>query len=319
MVKCIDEMGMRIFPEKPFGHIPGIQIGDTFELRSELKIIGLHNNITSGIAYVVLGGEKVATSVVNSGRYDNKAKTPNVLIYSGHGGFSRVTKEVLDQELKNGNLSLLHSMQMRYPVRLTSGRRGFGFNSCLRKDKYEYVYNGLYSVVKCFKERADNNKMVFKFELHRFPSQPRPHQTVRKVNTSMNCKEVRASDDKLPNNPKPHRSIMVANNKINGKEICISNDISDGKERVKIRVVNDVGTDRPLPFTYVATVVYPDSQLIVNPIRCDYTDGCSSLRPCTCVSINGGNIPFNEKGAITIIPERSTIRECGPWCKCPSN
>lgn len=58
---------MRIFPEKPFGHISGIQFGDTFELRSELKVIGLHNNIASGIAYVVLGGKKVAMNVVNSG------------------------------------------------------------------------------------------------------------------------------------------------------------------------------------------------------------------------------------------------------------
>lgn len=173
-------------------------------------------------------------------------------------------------------------------------------------------------VVKCFKESADN-KMVFKFELHRLPGQPRPHQTVRKVNTSMNCKEVPALDDKLPDNPKPQRSIMVANNlHIMVRRYAFQMTYRMEK-RVKILVLNDAGTDRPLPFTYVATVIYPYFQLIVNPIRCDCTDGYSSLRPCTCVSINGGNIPLNEKGAITIIPKRSTIRGCGPCFKCPLN
>ncbi|CAA0810989.1 Histone-lysine N-methyltransferase- H3 lysine-9 specific SUVH5, partial [Striga hermonthica] len=146
-----------------FGHTPGVAIGDKFHLRVELAIVGLHCQYIFGIDYTMLNGKKVATSIVNSGRYENKAKTNDILIYSGEGGLMNRGMKV-DQELKRGNLALVNSMDEKCPVRvirkMTRGSSDFG-----------YTYDGLYMVKKFWKEKERVGKYVFKFELHRMSGQ----------------------------------------------------------------------------------------------------------------------------------------------------
>ncbi|KAK6121906.1 hypothetical protein DH2020_044351 [Rehmannia glutinosa] len=84
----LKKKGKWIYSAKRFGNIPGIAISDRFRFRTELAVVGLHCQYISGIDYVALNGKKLATSVVNSGRYKNRAKTVDVLIYSGHGGLA---------------------------------------------------------------------------------------------------------------------------------------------------------------------------------------------------------------------------------------
>ncbi|KAL2227281.1 histone-lysine N-methyltransferase, H3 lysine-9 specific SUVH5-like [Sesamum indicum] len=274
--------------EKSFGHIPGIEIGDQFRFRAELAVSGLHFQLISGIDYVTLGGKKFATSIVNSGRYENEAKALDVLIYSGQGGNPKITDKAGDQKLEKGNLALMNSKEIGYPIRVIYKRKcqmASNMLGMINEGNYVYVYDGLYTVNNLWQERDQNGNLVFKFELHRMPGQPRPHQK----------KASRKS--KMP------------------MEVCLVNDISQGKEKVPIHAINGVDEERPLSFTYITDIVYPSWYQPIEPIGCNCIDGCSDSNPCSCVLKNEGEIPFNEKGCI--IRARPIIHECGPSCKCP--
>ncbi|KAL3837853.1 hypothetical protein ACJIZ3_022444 [Penstemon smallii] len=283
--------GMWIFPEKPFGHIPGIEIGKEFRFRAELAIVGLHRQLVSGIDYVVLDGKQFATSVVNSDPCENKAKTLDVIIYSGQGGVSKVGKKVVDQKLEKGNLALVNSMEMGYPVRVTHKRKSLDPPNTLgmnNKKNIAYTYDGLYIVKKYWKERGQNKKLVFKFELHKMDEQPGLHQSFGKSRTLRERKEV-----------------------------CVLDDVSNGKENVKIRAMNGVDCDKPLSFIYTSKIIYPDWFHPIEPIGCNCINGCSDSQKCPCVMKNRGEIPFNERGAI--VRAKPLVHECGPLCKCPPN
>ncbi|XP_073039234.1 histone-lysine N-methyltransferase, H3 lysine-9 specific SUVH5-like [Primulina eburnea] len=281
--------GMCISVQNPFGHIPGIEIGDTFRFRAQLVVVGLHRQMVSGIGYVTIGGEKFATCVVDSGRYENEAKTNDSLIYSGQGGNPKFVEKAADQKLTRGNLAMANSMDMGYPVRVIrkrkSGMRSYGFANS-NDSKYLFVYDGLYAVTKYWQERDQNGSLVFKFELIRMPDQPRPRQTVAK-----------------PGKLLPR------------KEICVTNDVSQGLETLKIRAMNGIDDLRPPPFSYINNIIYPNWYRRVEPIGCNCLNGCSDSRQCSCVVRNGGEIPFNEKGSI--VRSRTIVYECGPNCKCP--
>ncbi|KAK4433414.1 Histone-lysine N-methyltransferase, H3 lysine-9 specific SUVH5 [Sesamum alatum] len=276
--------GVWNFADKSFGHIPGIEIGDKFRFRAELVVVGLHFQLISGIDYVTLDGKKVATSIVNSGRYENEAKPLDVLIYSGQGGNPKIADKAGDQKLEKGNLALMNSKEMGYPVRVIYKRKCRIASNMLGMSNdanYVYVYDGLYTVNNLWQERDQNGNLVFKFELHRMPGQPRPHRD----------KSSRKSG------------------------VCVVDDISQGKEKFPIRAINGVDGERPLCFTYITDIVYPSWYQPIEPIGCNCIDGCSDSNPCSCVLKNEGEIPFNEKG--DIIRARPIVHECGPSCKCP--
>ncbi|KAK4385195.1 Histone-lysine N-methyltransferase, H3 lysine-9 specific SUVH5 [Sesamum angolense] len=280
--------GVWNFAEKSFGHIPGIEIGDQFRFRAELVVVGLHFQLISGIDYVKLGGKKFATSIVNSGRYENEAKAVDVLIYSGQGGNPKFTDKAGDQKLEKGNLALMNSKEMGYPVRVIYKRQcrmASNMLGMINEANYVYVYDGLYTVNQSWQERDQNGNLVFKFELHRMPGQPRPHQKKASTKTMMPM------------------------------EVCLVNDISQGKEKLPIHAINGVDEERPLSFTYITDIVYPSWYQPIESIGCNCIDGCSDSKPCSCVLKNEGEIPFNEKGCI--IRARPIVHECGPSCKCP--
>ncbi|XP_075507300.1 histone-lysine N-methyltransferase, H3 lysine-9 specific SUVH5-like [Primulina tabacum] len=157
--------GMCISVQNPFGHIPGIEIGDTFRFRAQLVVVGLHRQMMSGIDYVTIGGEKFATCVVDSGRYENEAKTNDSLIYSGQGGNPKFVEKAADQKLIRGNLAMANSMDMGYPVRVIrkrmSAMRSYGFGHS-NDSKYLFVYDGLYAVTKYWQERDQNGLETLK-------------------------------------------------------------------------------------------------------------------------------------------------------------
>lgn len=219
-----------------------------------------------------------ATSIVNSNRDKNETKPEDVLIYTGQGGYSKAGESICDQKLKIGNLALVNSKKMGYPVRVTHKLKSLKSTiSSMRWDKCEFIYDGLYTVFKYWPETTQNQKMVFMFELHRLPNQPRPDT----------------------------------------KEVCLSGDISGGKERVKIRVLNSLNGEMPLPFSYMTSMVYPNSfEPVMQATGCNCINGCSDVQPCPCVLKNGGKIPFNKNGAINL-PNSGVVHECGPQCRCP--
>ena len=155
--------------EKRIGSVPGIEVGDKFECSTELNVIGLHRQFQNGIDFMMKDGEKLATSVLASGRYANHKISSEVLVYSGQGGNPRAGRiEPKDQKLERGNLALMNSMETGTPVRVIRGFDGSKASKGMR-----YIYDGLYDVDKVTQERGEFGKLVFKFELIRIPGQPK--------------------------------------------------------------------------------------------------------------------------------------------------
>lgn len=359
--KHVKAKGMNITTKKPFGHIPGIKIGDEFTFRAELAIVGLNCQFNPGIDYVTLGGKPYATSVVNSGRYENEAKEDNILIYYGQGGNPNVSVSPADQKLTGGNLALMNSMEMGYPVRVIHKRRGLVSKTLGVKNKgdYTYVYDGLYKVNRFWHGRENVNcNLVYKFELQRLPGQPSSHDTSHDTDVEMGkqtqptevhdsflgkenvevvngLQEQSRSHDtdvelRKQTQPMEVRDYFLGKENVelvdglqeqsrsHGTEVCVLDDISRGKEKFKVRVVNEVDADQPRPFTYITNSVYPPHWYQRGePSGCDCVDGCSDSVQCCCVVKNGGEIPFTEKGLIMRARTKSVVHECGPSCKCP--
>ncbi|XP_076956844.1 uncharacterized protein LOC143632148 [Bidens hawaiensis] len=160
-------------PVKSLGPICGVQIGDKFKYRAQLKMIGLHCQLQSGINYTNIEGKNLAISIVDSHRYANETGSADMLIYCGHGGHSGLKflgpKSLQeDQELKLGNLALKNSMDERTVIRVIKKLK-FG------KDEV-FVYDGLYVANHYTRHRNEDGKTMFKYHLNRVLGQPALHQ-----------------------------------------------------------------------------------------------------------------------------------------------
>lgn len=272
-----------------FGAVSGVNIGDKFQFRAELVIIGLHCRFQNGIDYMEKNGQLLATSIVDSGRYSNDMESTDVLIYSGQGGNPMVgTRQIEDQKLVGGNLALHNSISEKNPIRVIFKSR--------KKNLPKYTYDGLYVVNKAWKDRGQFGKLVFKFKLKRIAGQPRitrgiveehSEENWRKMNKSKNSKEC--------------------------KSWCL-NDMSQGKEKMPIRVVNTIDNEKLPSFKYMTNMIYPEWCNFSLPSGCDCIDGCS--KKCPCALKNGGEFAFDNNGAI--VKEKPLVYECGPSCKCYS-
>ncbi|KAM3340521.1 histone-lysine N-methyltransferase, H3 lysine-9 specific SUVH6-like [Capsicum galapagoense] len=287
--------------EWTFGHVPGVEIGDQFRFRAELVTIGLHHQFIKGINYVNINRKRVATSIVDSGRYGNEAISSETFIYVGQDRNPKVSfnARVENQKLEGGNLALKNSMDLGYPVRVICGRQRVNGE----KSDVRYIYDGLYTVTKCWKERAPTGKYVFKFELKRNLGQQK--LTRELVSRPPNLVKV----NHFPENVnKETKSIMQS-------ELIVDYDVSQGKEKIPIPAVNMIDDERPPPFTYITNMQYPDWYYISKPQGCNCTSGCLDSEQCSCASRNGGEIPFNTRGSI--LRAKPLVYECGPSCKCP--
>ncbi|XP_015069540.1 histone-lysine N-methyltransferase, H3 lysine-9 specific SUVH6-like [Solanum pennellii] len=285
--------------EWTFGHVPGVQIGDQFRFRAELVAIGLHHQFIKGINYVTIGRKNVASSVVDSSRYYNEAISSETFIYVGQGGNPKVSLNgrVEDQKLEGGNLALKNSMDLGYPVRVICGRQRLNGE----KSDTRYIYDGLYTVTKCWEERASTEKYIFKFELKRNLGQPKLAREL----VSRPAKLVKVT----------HSCVNKSTKSVMQSEFVVDYDVSQGKEKIPIRVVNAIDDERLPPFTYITNMQYPDWYYISRPQGCNCTSGCYDSEQCSCASRNGGEIPFNTRGSI--VRAQPLVYECGPSCNCP--
>ncbi|XP_019200355.1 PREDICTED: histone-lysine N-methyltransferase, H3 lysine-9 specific SUVH6-like [Ipomoea nil] len=305
------------------GNVPGVYIGDQFRFRAELPIVGLHGTFYSGIHYVKIQGKNYATSIVNSGRYKNQSISPENFIYVGHGGNPRVDgKEPVDQELKCGNLALKNSRDKGVPVRVIRACCVQDENS--NTNNKRYIFEGLFEVTNYWQERAQHGKMVFKFELHRMSNQPSctPQMSVRPRRVGTWFHRQTLKEGRRPFgigrpflNGKRTRGVFKRLLRCRAVDHVVVDDVSRGKETVPIRVVSDIYAERPLPFSYIANMIYPRWYHPWEPLGCHCTNGCTDSRDCFCAFKNGGEIPYNTQRAI--IKPKPVIHECGPACKCP--
>ncbi|EXC02084.1 Histone-lysine N-methyltransferase, H3 lysine-9 specific SUVH5 [Morus notabilis] len=157
---------------KILGAVPGVEVGDEFQYRVELHIIGLHRPIQGGIDSVRVGKKILATSIVESGGYADDLDYLDVLIYTGQGGnVMNSSKEPVNQKLERGNLALKNSMYEKNPVWVIRGCE-LSDGKSEGKSSRTYVYDGLYLVEKFWQDVGPHGKLVFKFQLERVPGQP---------------------------------------------------------------------------------------------------------------------------------------------------
>ncbi|CAH2046096.1 unnamed protein product [Thlaspi arvense] len=164
----LESMGKSVNTEKRIGSVPGIIVGDVFQYKTELRVVGLHFKTMCGIDYMKVGDVKLATSIVASeGNGYNDKYDAGVMIYTGEGGNVMSKEEKTeDQKLVKGNLALANSMREKSLVRVIRGEERWD-----RKGK-RYVYDGLYLVDRYWVEKEVRGTTVYKFKLCRIPGQP---------------------------------------------------------------------------------------------------------------------------------------------------
>ncbi|CAO2837870.1 unnamed protein product [Amaranthus hypochondriacus] len=294
--KILKDNNKYVNTTKMLGAVPGVEVGDLFNYRFELSMIGLHRQIQRGIDFINQDGKIIAISIVDSGRYENDTVDSHVLIYSGQGGnVAGGCKLLQDQKLEDGNLALKNSIDKRNMVRVIRGFKERKQIGGRRTTTATYIYDGLYTVERYWHDFGPHGKWTYKFELRRAPNQP--EQPMNKVK--------REKQEKQPKKARKSKK----------REACNVNDISKGKEKFPICAVNTIDNEKSPPFTYITEVMYPDWCRLIPPEGCDCKDGCSSSKHCACSVKNGGEIPYNYSGAI--VEEKSLVYECGPLCKCP--
>ncbi|CAK9231570.1 unnamed protein product [Sphagnum troendelagicum] len=161
------------------GKVPGIEVGDMYNYRHEMALVGLHHLPNVGIAYRLDPKEKIptATAVVicPNGFYAENIDEGHKVVYCGQGGrldraqSSRITE---DQKYEKGNKALCLNYERKLPVRLIRAHRYVGGSSTKAK-LLGYTYDGLYKIVH--KEHTLSPKsgtLVYKFELARMQDQP---------------------------------------------------------------------------------------------------------------------------------------------------
>ncbi|CAG8596414.1 4660_t:CDS:2 [Ambispora leptoticha] len=159
-----------------FGHIPGIEVGTTWEMRIHCSQDGVHAPTVAGISG---NQQEGAYSIALSGGYEDDVDWGEGFTYTGSGGRDlkgtrsnpknlRTAKQSKDQTLEGKNLALKVSCDTGRPVRVI---RGYKLNSPYAPVS-GYRYDGLYRVDKCWQDRGLSGFQVIKFAFVRLPGQP---------------------------------------------------------------------------------------------------------------------------------------------------
>ncbi|XP_057479613.1 histone-lysine N-methyltransferase family member SUVH9-like [Actinidia eriantha] len=273
------------------GSIPGVYIGDLFFFRMELCVVGLHGQAQAGIDYVAAGhsssGEPIATSVIVSGGYEDDEDGGEVIIYSGHGGQDKHSKQCAHQKLEGGNLALERSMYYGIEVRVMRGLKYDGSPS-----GKVYVYDGLYKIFESWFDVGRSGFGVFKYKLGRMGNQPEMGSAVLRLARSLRTE------------PLSFRPVGY-----------LSLDISMNKENVPVGLFNDIDSNHePMYYEYIGTTVFPPYAYHgANGNGCDCVSGC--MDDCVCAMKNGGEFAYDQNGLL--MRGKPLIFECGANCRCP--
>lgn len=274
------------------GAIPGVQIGDLFFFRMELCVVGMHGQAQAGIDYLTSSqssnGEPIATSVIVSGGYEDDEDGGDVIIYTGHGGQDKNSRQVVHQKLEGGNLAMERSMHYGIEVRVI---RGFKYEGSASGKVY--VYDGLYKIMDCWFDVGKSGFGVYKFKLVRMDEQ-----------SEMGSSILRFAEN-LRTRPLVARPVGY-----------VSWDISVKKENVQVFLFNDIDSNHePMYYEYLVTSVFPPYvyHLARKGTGCDCVSGC--LDGCLCAMKNGGEFAYDQNGLL--VRGKPLIFECGPNCRCP--
>ncbi|XP_031097932.1 histone-lysine N-methyltransferase family member SUVH9-like [Ipomoea triloba] len=274
------------------GDIPGVLIGDLFFFRMELCVVGLHGQPQAGIDYVPASQssnrEPIATSIIVSGGYEDDEDAGDVLIYTGHGGQDRFSKQCTNQKLEGGNLALERSMHYGIEVRVIRGFKYAGSAS-----GKVYVYDGLYRIIDFWLAVGKSGFLVFKYKLARIENQPEMGSSVLRFAQTLRTQPLVARPTGY-----------------------ISLDISRKKESTPVFLYNDIDTDQePVYYDYLPKSVFPQHvyQHVGSGTGCECVAGCNDN--CFCAMRNGGELAYDHNGIL--LRGKPVVFECGPHCHCP--
>ncbi|KAL0312020.1 UNVERIFIED_CONTAM: Histone-lysine N-methyltransferase, H3 lysine-9 specific SUVH5 [Sesamum radiatum] len=143
--KIIKDKGKEVNVEKQIlGQVPGVEVGDEFQYRVELAVIGIHRLYQAGIDWMKLNGVPVATSIVSSGAYADDVENADVLIYSGQGGnVVGKVKQPEDQKLERGNLALRNKtgthgkLVFKFELRRNPGQPELAWKELKKSSKFK--------------------------------------------------------------------------------------------------------------------------------------------------------------------------------------
>ncbi|KAH9847802.1 PUA-like domain-containing protein [Lenzites betulinus] len=183
-------------PPVTFGHPPGVQVGDRFPSRKELRKAGVHQASRAGIHGRASEG---AYSIVMSGLYEDDGDKGERILYTGTGGQKEVRtlgvadshkrcsfrshvcssrcdtqpgnggQQVSDQSFEHPmNKYLLTSIRTGNPVRVVRGST----LSSKYAPREGYRYDGLYKVEDAYYRTGRSGFQICLFELRRVPGQP---------------------------------------------------------------------------------------------------------------------------------------------------
>ncbi|GJV76439.1 histone-lysine N-methyltransferase family member SUVH9-like protein [Tanacetum coccineum] len=237
------------------GAIPGVHVGGFFFFRMELCVVGMHGQAQAGIDYLTSSqssnGESIATSVIVSGGYEDDEDAGNVIVYTGHGGQDKHSRQVVHQKkLEGGNLMMEGSMHYGIEVRVI---RGFKYEGSV-SGKF-YVYDGLYKIVEAWFDVGKLGFGVFKFKLLRIVNQVEMGSAVLKFANTLRASSLEA------------RPVGY-----------VSFDISMKKENVPVFLFNDIDNNHePIYYEYLATNVFPQFVYHLGVKG----SGCSCVSRCT--------------------------------------
>ena len=133
----------------------GVNVGDVFNSRQELREAGIHAPTMAGI----WGAQEGAYSIVLSGGYEDDIDELDYILYTGQGGQDVPGKQVADQEFTKGNKGLQLSCQYQLPVRVS---RGYQIQN---GPVSGYRYDGLYYVTKYERIRGKKRFYICRFHL----------------------------------------------------------------------------------------------------------------------------------------------------------
>ncbi|KAJ1702925.1 hypothetical protein LUZ63_002704 [Rhynchospora breviuscula] len=276
--------------KKFIGEVPGTRIGDVFHLRFELCVVGLHRQQILSVDFIKRDEGNITTSVVSYGDLTELKRKKNKIDIVEFSGTPLVAPNGM---LDGSTLALVRSWETKTPIRFI-----YGFTQYLSsieqlkvkaKKLNTYIYCGLYTVEKYWRKRSDDgNHYFFVFRLQRVAGQAGLDIVA--------ILESRKLDSFL-------------------FPAVYMEDLSFGKEKVPVSVVNFINSERPPFFKYITCLRTHVLRDPTPPVGCGCTNGCSDSVKCACAVKNGGELPFNDKGHI--VEAKPLVFECGPSCKCP--
>ncbi|MCU1529753.1 MAG: hypothetical protein JWP75_3516, partial [Frondihabitans sp.] len=146
-------------PEVRIGDVPGIDIGTVFASRREAAAAGIHRAIQAGITGT---GATGAESIVVSGGYEDDQDHGWEIVYTGHGGRDGSGRQTSDQTFEApGNAALQTSHLTGAPVRVVRGAH----RSSAHAPQSGYRYDGLFRVVRVWRERGLSGHLICRFTM----------------------------------------------------------------------------------------------------------------------------------------------------------